>query len=735
MVQKFRIKMKISTKKVRILLCSSCLLIHLLSFSQLDEAPRVFATGNKAFCPNTDVRIVDTFSIIHSSLTTLPAIYIQISEGYELNFDQLSLDGNHPNVNSVWIQQKGRLNLFSNTPNTEMTFSDIENAVNDVIFSTTSRNPTQRKYFSISIDNANFLPLTGHFYEFIEAERITWTDAKVAAEARTYYGRKGYLATLTSQEEADFAGKQTTGTGWIGASDAENEGEWKWVTGPEAGTVFWRGQISGTTPNFAFWNNNEPNNFTFENPNGEHYAHITDPTVPNVIIGSWNDLPNEGGTGLFIPKGYIVEYGSPTEPPLSIVTSTSIYIPQVTTSADVEICEFGTTTLTASSIEGDILWFNTDSPNDNIPIATGNRYEVSLTETRTFYAAVSINGCVSLEREPITVTVNQRPSITNVTNGSICSGTAVLSASASAGDVYWYETDTSSTPIHIGANFETSTLNSTRSYFVEANISGCNSLTRTEVIAEVNDAIPQFDFAQSEFILCKDIGRVTLETINAQDNYRYIWKKDGNNITGDLGSLEVTETGTYAVSAVSQSGCVSPEQFVNVRESEKTNITKDDVEIIDDSDNNSIRIITSDLGIGSYEFALDNINGTYQSAPFFENLSTGIHTLYIRDIGGCGIQGYQFSILSYPKFFTPNGDNQNDFWQINGYDSTFYTTATIYIYNRFGNLIYTLTQNSQGWDGNYGGKKLPENTYWFRVILTDINGYSIEKFGNISLIR
>ena len=46
-----------------------------------------------------------------------------------------------------------------------------------------------------------------------------------------------------------------------------------------------------------------------------------------------------------------------------------------------------------------------------------------------------------------------------------------------------------------------------------------------------------------------------------------------------------------------------------------------------------------------------------------------------------------------------------------------------------------MTENSEGWDGTYGGKKLPENTYWFRAVLTDINGYSIEKFGNISLIR
>ena len=172
-----------------------------------------------------------------------------------------------------------------------------------------------------------------------------------------------------------------------------------------------------------------------------------------------------------------------------------------------------------------------------------------------------------------------------------------------------------------------------------------------------------------------------------------------------------------------------------VKESEKSNLTKDDIIILDDSTNNSIEVVNLDLGDGDYEFSIDNINGPYTNDGFFQNIESGIHTLYIRDKGGCGIQEYLFSILGYPDFFTPNGDNENDSWMIKGYDESLYRSSNVYIYNRFGNLVFKMTENSQGWDGNYGGKKLPESTYWFRAILTDINGYAIEKTGKFSLIR
>ncbi|MCF6182005.1 T9SS type B sorting domain-containing protein, partial [Lutibacter sp.] len=93
------------------------------------------------------------------------------------------------------------------------------------------------------------------------------------------------------------------------------------------------------------------------------------------------------------------------------------------------------------------------------------------------------------------------------------------------------------------------------------------------------------------------------------------------------------------------------------------------------------------------------------------------------------------SVIGYPKFFTPNNDGFNDYWNVIGVNSNFYPNSLIYIYDRFGKLIIKVDPTTQGWDGYFNGTHLPSSDYWFTVELIDSKGSRKIRKGHFSLIR
>lgn len=172
-----------------------------------------------------------------------------------------------------------------------------------------------------------------------------------------------------------------------------------------------------------------------------------------------------------------------------------------------------------------------------------------------------------------------------------------------------------------------------------------------------------------------------------------------------------------------------------VKESNTPVLYAKNITIQDDSDNNSITIDTTNLGIGTYEFALNSYNGVYQDVPYFNDVAAGIHKIYTRDTNGCGFTSIEVSIIGFPRFFTPNGDGYNDTWKVLGANNDFYPTSNISIFDRFGKIITSLNPNESGWDGTLNGELLPSTDYWFSVELTDKQGNIRIKNGHFSLIR
>lgn len=206
------------------------------------------------------------------------------------------------------------------------------------------------------------------------------------------------------------------------------------------------------------------------------------------------------------------------------------------------------------------------------------------------------------------------------------------------------------------------------------------------------------------------LGGIINDTPN---NFYYEWLFNGTTTDITTTFNNVNQPGTYTVIATSPNGC-SSSRTITVVASEIASI--DGVSVSQNA-NNTIEVLVS--GSGDYEFALDYENGFYQDSNIFNNVNPGFHIVYVRDLNGCGGVSRRLSVLGFPKYFTPNNDGFNDFWQVYGVDVEFNSNIDIKIFDRYGKLLAALNPLGSGWDGTINGNPLPTNDYWYVVTLED----------------
>ena len=101
----------------------------------------------------------------------------------------------------------------------------------------------------------------GHDYLMVK-EKMTWENAEAFCEQLG-----GHLVTITTKEEYEFARKLQLSNGhiWIGFTDKEKEGDWKWVTGEAATFTNWyRGQPDNSVGGWG----GAPQNYCLMESNG-----------------------------------------------------------------------------------------------------------------------------------------------------------------------------------------------------------------------------------------------------------------------------------------------------------------------------------------------------------------------------------------------------------------------------------------------------------------------------------
>ena len=291
----------------------------------------------------------------------------------------------------------------------------------------------------------------------------------------------------------------------------------------------------------------------------------------------------------------------------------------------------------------------------------------------------------------------------------------------------------------------------------------CENSVRIDFIV---NPLPSFDI-EDQTVVCLnplpdnpiEIGTYNWLGANDPSIYSYSWTRKDLNGVADAsfneatGTIKIDKGGVYTVVVEDPVTFCTREKSITVTESEIASIDLDKdgtvsesdyehfIEVLDLTDDNTNTITinnVADLGIGDYEFSLDDSFGPYQDDPVFTDVPPGVHTVYIRDKNsyytydyGCGIAEIKVSIIGYKKYFTPNGDGINEKWKILGIDFDFNKDSKVYIFDRYGKLLKQLDPLSEGWDGTYIGKPMPATDYWFRTYLEDGREFK----GHFSLVR
>jgi gliding motility-associated-like protein len=131
----------------------------------------------------------------------------------------------------------------------------------------------------------------------------------------------------------------------------------------------------------------------------------------------------------------------------------------------------------------------------------------------------------------------------------------------------------------------------------------------------------------------------------------------------------------------------------------------------------------------------DYLSCTQCISPIANPDKNFVYTITYTDQNGC--QASDIVNLSYdgiiyiPNTFTPNGTINSVFQAKGGNIKTF----EMYIFDRWGELIYKMDSLEDSWDGKYNGNKCQDGTYTWTIKYSDFNGNKKERNGHVNLLR
>ncbi|MEH0153366.1 FG-GAP-like repeat-containing protein [Limibacter armeniacum] len=387
-----------------------------------------------------------------------------------------------------------------------------------------------------------------------------------------------------------------------------------------------------------------------------------------------------------------------------------------------EVCDGEQASLT---VEGDwqsVEWFD----NSGNLLHTGVSFDTTVEQSMVVTANVtSWDGCN--DAKSVSIIKLDLPVADAGIDRSICTeGVTTIGSSAIDGIQYqWFPTiGLSSGTV---AQPEASPAVTTTYFLTATNDKGCISLT--DSVTVFVDEFYSID-AGPDKAICYGEGTVLETTIDGgASDYKFEWSPQAG-LDDPASSSPMAfpeETTTYIVKA-SLGDCLTRTDTITVVVNDLPVVT-----------------VSEDIAIGAgTEVTLEASGGTFYlwspdynmdrpniATPTVSPEVTTTYTVRVMSAFGCVSTGsvtvFVGNEIFVPNLFTPNGDGTNDIFKIYGKGVA---RLTLQIVDQQGNIVFTSDNISQimetGWDGNFGGKALPNGTYYWKMIGVYKDGSNIK---------
>jgi hypothetical protein len=540
------------------------LIFPILSYAQATTITLGGTSSNLSATYNTATTVDPNLTI--TSNGNITGFRVQISQTYTSG-DVLDYTGTLPTgITQSWNSTTGVLSFNGTT-----SAANWQTLLRTVRFKSTSATCyANLRRITFVAGTVYYNPLTEHYYEYV-AGITTWTNAYTVSSSKSYFGRAGYLATMSSEAENNFIWKLMSSDAWFGACDdylyvnaalgtstfasqSAVESKWYWVSGPEKGTNFSNGNVSPVTVTgqYAKWAGGEPNN-----SGNEHYGQFYSSNN-----GQWNDLPN---TTL---GGYICEYG---DMPGDLTSSVTIFTRNITvgngssgtiSGGDINVCSgSNSTTLTLNNMTGSVVRWESSFDNFFTAGTTISSTSSSITITNitktTYYRAIvnssSPVGCTGLASSSVYLSVKPTKSGSIfATNNSICAGGQVeLTLSGQQGNVNKWQRSTDNvnwTNISNTTTSLTETISSSGTYYyrVEVQTPSCGSaVTSSSKTITVTSGTPPVGGSVSSNTHSSTTNSGTL-TLSSHSGTIVKWQRSTNDGITWVDIANTTTTQSYS---------------------------------------------------------------------------------------------------------------------------------------------------------------------------------------------